>query len=273
MNVAEQAMPTAGPVLEQCYVCIMSSSDDPHTSAMSLDEIEAQHRAYLVDLEERGVLFGAGPYVDFDGWGDGHDVGMMVIRADRQDAAEAVAFAEPFTREGIRSMRVIPWQRNGGTVYVSIRFANRELEVDGQSYRLGSEAPSNWVDGPGGGVVYACLMQTNPSPPPHGRTLEELRSAHQEFLKSLERSGALLASGPLRDAVRRADDVGTGLIMLRAESRDAAERLIGEEPYAKSGARIATVAPWARVMGSTSVGARLGAGELRVDARAFGLLP
>lgn len=265
-------MPTAGPVLEQCYLCVMAPGGDPSSAEVSHDDLEAQHRAYLVDLEQRGVLFGAGPYVDFDGWGDRQEVGMMIVRADHQNQAESIASEEPFTRAGVRTMRLVPWQRNGGTVQVSVRFANRELEIDGQPYRLESGAAADPVNGDiGGSIVYACLMQTNPSPPEHGIPLEELRSGHQSYLKRLERSGALMASGPLRDEARRADDVGTGLIILRADDLDTAVALIGDEPYVKSGARFSTVAPWRRMMGTTTVGARLGSGEFRVDARAFGL--
>lgn len=235
--------------------------------------LRAQQREYLVGLERQGVLFGAGPLVGADGWGERQDVEMIVVRVADREGAEAIARDDRLTRAGAQRVRVIPWWRNGGTLQLQVRFASRELVIDGRTYQLDPAGPPvSTTDELAGEVVYPCLMQTNPDAWHDDPSLDELKRDHQAYLKGLERTGALVASGPLRDAAGRAEDVGTGMIVLRAESLEAAEKLIGEEPYAKAGARTATVASWTRDLGGLAVGAGLGTGHLRVDARLFGLL-
>lgn len=258
-----------GRTLEQCYLCIMSDSGQTGERVTSLDEIRNDHDEYLLSLEQQGVLFGAGPFVGPNRWSEEPDLEMIVIRAEDRDEAEARASDEPLTRSGLRRMRIIPWIRNSGTVQLEVRFASREMWVDGRQYRLGSESSPSTALEPAQPPVFACLMRTNPHPPAQNRTVDELRADHQAFLRDLERRGELLAAGPLRDGAGAAAEVGTGLIILRADSLEAAEQLIGQEPYARAGLRTAHVAPWARSAGDSTLSLRLGAAELRVDARVF----
>lgn len=273
MTEAAHPQPIASRSLEQCYLCVMTHVERPVAGVASTVEVWQEHSDFLDDLERRGILFGAGPFVGSSGWSLGRDIGLIVIRAPDRDTAESIAFEEPYTRAGLRSMRVIPWLRNAGTVRVTVRFANREIEIDGRTYRLDSEEPTSRVAGRApGDLVYPCLMQANPAPPPEPRPLEELRSEHQVYLRELERAGALVAAGPLRDDAGAASEVGTGLIIVRAETRRAAERLIGDEPYVKAGVRAANVVEWVRETGAFTIGASFGIGEFRADARAFGLV-
>jgi uncharacterized protein len=119
---------------EQCYLCWMRPNDKAPPLTASPEEMRLVHHAYLVDLERRGVLFAAGPFVDETG--QRHGAGLLIIRANSRAEAEAIAFAEPYTKAGQRLMELTPWQRNEGVVNMILRFADGALELDGRRYKL-----------------------------------------------------------------------------------------------------------------------------------------
>ncbi len=121
-------------VREQCYVCWMTPNDDAPPLTLSKEEIRLVHHDYLLDLERRGILFGAGPFVDEKG--HRHGAGMLIIRAKTRAEAEDIAFAEPYTKAGQRIMTLTPWQRNEGTLNLRLCFADGVLEVDNRRYKL-----------------------------------------------------------------------------------------------------------------------------------------
>lgn len=122
---------------EQVYLCIMTNNDNPPADSLPRDALMNSHKEYLADLERRGLLFGAGRLFNADEEEPtalGH--GMIVIRAKTRAEAEAIAFEEPFTKAGHRTMVLHPWQRNEGNVNVSIRFMDSVLEVDSRTYDI-----------------------------------------------------------------------------------------------------------------------------------------
>lgn len=121
-------------VREQCWGCWMTNNDAAPALTLSKEEMRLVHHEYLLDLERRGVLFAAGPFVDDKGHREG--AGMLIIRAKDRKQAETIAFAEPYTKAGQRLMTLTPWQRNEGTVNLRLRFADGVLEVDNRRYKL-----------------------------------------------------------------------------------------------------------------------------------------
>jgi uncharacterized protein YciI len=119
---------------EQCYVCWMTPTQASPPSGKSAADIRAEHHDYLLVLERRGVLFAAGPFIDEHGERDG--AGMIVIRAATRALAEEIAFAEPYTKAGMRAMKLTPWQRNEGVLNLQIRFADGVMEIDNRTYAL-----------------------------------------------------------------------------------------------------------------------------------------
>lgn len=119
---------------EQCYVCWMRPNEKAPPMPMAPEEMRIVHHDYLLDLERRGILFAAGPFVDETG--KRHGAGMLIIRAKDLAGAEAIAFAEPYTKAGQRIMELTPWQRNEGVMTMQLRFADGVLEVDNRRYRL-----------------------------------------------------------------------------------------------------------------------------------------
>jgi uncharacterized protein YciI len=127
---------------EQCYVCWMTPTDAPPPPGKTAADIRTEHFAYLLELERSGVLFAAGPFVDEDGVR--HGAGMLLIRAATRTEAEAIAYAEPYTKAGMRKMDLTPWQRNEGSLNLRIRFADGVVEIDNRTYALTPPAlPSN----------------------------------------------------------------------------------------------------------------------------------
>lgn len=119
---------------EQCYVLMMKPNPAPPPMPCSPEEMRIVHHEYLLDLERRGILFGAGPFVDETGNRVGS--GMIIIRVKSRSEAEAIGNAEPYTAAKQRLMEFIPWQRNEGTVRMNLRFADGVLEIDQRTYKL-----------------------------------------------------------------------------------------------------------------------------------------
>ncbi len=82
----------------------------------SLDD----HLAYQCELEERGVMFAAGPLFDAD---DAPPrAGLIIIRAGSFDEAHEIARADPMHARGLRSYTLDKWQINEGGFTLKVRF-------------------------------------------------------------------------------------------------------------------------------------------------------
>ena len=81
------------------------------------------HLRFLFALEEKGVLFAAGPFKsqnDTDWAGDG----MIILRAESLDAATKIAESDPMHSSGARTFEVKPWRLNEGSFSVSLRYSS-----------------------------------------------------------------------------------------------------------------------------------------------------
>jgi uncharacterized protein YciI len=138
MNTLDRKVDNKTLLREQCYVCWMTPTDAPPPQGKTAADIRTEHFAYLLELERSGVLFAAGPFVDEDGVR--HGAGMLLIRAASRKEAETIAYAEPYTKAGMRAMALTPWQRNEGALNVRIRFADGVIEIDNRTYWLAPPA-------------------------------------------------------------------------------------------------------------------------------------
>ena len=86
------------------------------------------HLAFQIDLEKRGIMFGAGPF-----WNDAEDAwegeGMVIIRARSLAEAKVIAASDPMHKSGARSFTVRPWLLNEGTVTVKLTYSDGKREV------------------------------------------------------------------------------------------------------------------------------------------------
>ena len=118
---------------EQAYVLMMRPNPQA-PAGLSKQELRLRHHDFLVDLERRGLLVGAGPFADRNEPSSGS--GMIILRAASRDAAAAIAQDEPYTKAGLKITEILPWQRNEGVVRLEIRLADGVLTLDGRTYDL-----------------------------------------------------------------------------------------------------------------------------------------
>lgn len=87
-----------------------------------------EHLAFQVDLEKRGIMFGAGPMWtdDEQSWeGDG----MVIIRAGSLAEAKEIAASDPMHKSGARTFRVRPWLLNEGSITLTINYSDQSARV------------------------------------------------------------------------------------------------------------------------------------------------
>lgn len=85
------------------------------------------------------------------------------------------------------------------------------------------------------------VVRSIPAKPPE--SLREVLSEHLAYQKTLEADGALFMAGPVSDE-RGETMTGEGMIVLRAESMQAARALADADPMHRSGARSYTIRRW-----------------------------
>lgn len=86
------------------------------------------HLDYQIELEKRGIMFGAGPFFD-DAEQEWHGEGMVIIRAGSLAEARQIAADDPMHKSGARRFTVRPWLLNEGTVTVKITYSDGKREV------------------------------------------------------------------------------------------------------------------------------------------------
>ena len=97
---------------EQCWVMNTTIADPPPSPAPDGDALREGHHAFIHDLDDQGILIGAGSFRDEND--KRHGTGMIIFQADTRAEAEAIANAEPFIKAGVRLLQLTPWQRTAG---------------------------------------------------------------------------------------------------------------------------------------------------------------
>ncbi len=122
---------------EQCYLCIMTLVEPPPPNAPPRAELRRPHKEYMAKLESDGRLFGAGLLKNSQE-NEAADLGygMFILRAETRAEAESIAFQEPNTKAGLRTMQVVPWLRGEGDINISISFTNGTVTIDRRNYLL-----------------------------------------------------------------------------------------------------------------------------------------
>lgn len=120
---------------EQCYLIMMRPAENPPEPPKPQADMRLEHHEFLVDMERRGILVGAGPCRDDEGWVRG--TGMLIFRAANREEARSLAMQEPYTKYGQRDIDIIPWQRNEGNLRLTLNLADGVLELDNRRWKLG----------------------------------------------------------------------------------------------------------------------------------------
>ena len=92
-----------------------------------MENLEA-HLKFQVELEQKGVMFGAGPFwtEDEQRW---EGEGMIIIRADSLAEARRIAESDPMHASGARAFTLRPWLLNEGAVTMRITYSDGGREV------------------------------------------------------------------------------------------------------------------------------------------------
>jgi uncharacterized protein YciI len=85
------------------------------------------HLEYMIGLEKRGLVFASGPLADDEGPPTGQ--GLTVLRAKDADEARALAEADPFFVNGLRTFELKEWTVMEGTLGVRVNLSDQTVEV------------------------------------------------------------------------------------------------------------------------------------------------
>jgi uncharacterized protein YciI len=85
------------------------------------------HLEYMIALEKRGLVFASGPLSDGEGPPSGH--GLTVLRAANAAAARALAEADPFFVNGLRTFELKEWTIMEGTLGLRVNLSDQSVEV------------------------------------------------------------------------------------------------------------------------------------------------
>ncbi len=100
----------------------------PTAGLAAVKENLAAHLAFQKDIEQRGIMFAAGPFAD-DAEEFWSGEGMVIIRADSVEHAREIAAADPMHTSGAREFRVRPWLINEGSLTIKMTFSDGGREV------------------------------------------------------------------------------------------------------------------------------------------------
>jgi len=96
--------------------------------APGMQEVLPAHLDYQIDLERKGVLFGAGPI--FEDGGTVPTAGMIIVRAETEEAARDIADADPFHKAGLRQYALHRWLLNEGSMTFTVRYSDQTAVID-----------------------------------------------------------------------------------------------------------------------------------------------
>ena len=99
----------------------------PSPAPEKLKPLLPAHLEYMIGLEKRGLLFASGPLSD--GAGPPSGAGLTILRAASADEARALAEADPFVVNGLRTYELKEWTIMEGTLGLKINLSDQSVEV------------------------------------------------------------------------------------------------------------------------------------------------
>ena len=99
----------------------------PVVAPDKLQPFLSAHLEYMIGLEKRGLVFASGPLADGEGPPTGQ--GLTVLRAKDAGEARALAEADPFYINGVRSFEIKEWTVMEGTLGVRVNLSDQTIEV------------------------------------------------------------------------------------------------------------------------------------------------
>jgi uncharacterized protein YciI len=81
----------------------------------------------MIGLEKRGLLFASGPLSD--GAGPPSGAGLTILRAANAREARALAEADPFVTNGLRTFELKEWTIMEGSLGLKVNLSDQSIEV------------------------------------------------------------------------------------------------------------------------------------------------
>lgn len=107
---------------------VVHSEPAPAADAADGASLFDAHLRHLIDWEQRGVLFAAGPYLKD---GEVSSRAMYILRAAGLEEATALAAEEPLHKQGVRTFTIDEWVLNEGRISMTVDFSTQRGGLDG----------------------------------------------------------------------------------------------------------------------------------------------
>jgi hypothetical protein len=124
MFFAERVADLTRKMLRKKFYVVLSK---PAATPDKLQPYLSAHLEYMIGLEKRGLVFASGPLADGEGPPTGQ--GLTVLRAKDAGEARALAEADPFFINGVRSFEIKEWTVMEGTLGVRVNLSDQTIEV------------------------------------------------------------------------------------------------------------------------------------------------
>ena len=108
---------------KKLYVVFSKGSATPE----QIGALLPQHLEFMIGLEKKGVLFASGPLSASPGAPAGD--GLTILRAASADEARAIASADPFVVNKLRTFEVREWTLMEGSFGVKLNFSDQSLDI------------------------------------------------------------------------------------------------------------------------------------------------
>ncbi len=86
-----------------------------------------EHLEHQVALEKAGVLFAAGPL--YPKGSSEPEAGMIVLRANSFEEAQAIADEDPLHKAGLRTYTIQKWRLNEGSYTVTVNYSDQTVKI------------------------------------------------------------------------------------------------------------------------------------------------
>lgn len=124
-KIFEEIGQLVGPMLKRRMFVALSEPTGPPEAELPL---LPEHLRYLIGLEQQGVLFAAGPFLE---GGQPGQRSMYIVRTGSEDEARAIMADEPFHKRGMRTFTLHEWSLNEGRITFQVDFSSQKAGVDG----------------------------------------------------------------------------------------------------------------------------------------------
>ena len=114
---------TKGMLRKKLYVVLSKGG----ATSEQIGTVLPDHLEYMIGLEKQGTLFASGPLTAPDGKLAGD--GLTILRAASIDEARAIASADPFVANKLRTFEVREWTVMEGSLSIKVNLSDQSLEI------------------------------------------------------------------------------------------------------------------------------------------------